>query len=102
LRPAFQTLLATIGQEREIGWTLIPEVRQVNGNIPDAELRDRYFLKRGFWEAKDTHDNLEDEVARKLGRGYPADNTIFEDTRRALLFQNGKGPVQEADLANRQ
>ncbi|MBA3824784.1 MAG: N-6 DNA methylase [Ktedonobacterales bacterium] len=101
LRPAFQTLLATIAAEGKVGWTLIPEARHGRGNIPDATLQDRNTLPRGFWEAKDTKDNLDTEVARKLARGYPTDNTIFEDTRRGLLFQGGNTPVLDIDLTDR-
>ena len=42
----------------------------------------------GFWEAKDTDDDLDKEIAAKIAKGYPLNNTIFEDTRQAVLFQN--------------
>ena len=34
-------------------------------------LIDDYNLKREFWEAKDTHDDLEEEIGKKIARGYP-------------------------------
>ena len=46
-------------------------------------------MARGYWEAKDTHDNLETEIQRKFNRGYPQDNIVFEDSRTAVLIQNG-------------
>ena len=52
---------------------------------------------RGYWEAKDTRDDLEAEINRKIARGYPLTNTIFEDTQRAILYQNGRRAF-EADL----
>ena len=42
----------------------------------------------GYWEAKDTNDDLDAEIAKKFRRGYPQDNIIFEDSRTAVLIQN--------------
>jgi len=36
-----------------------------------------------LWEAKDTNDDLDAEIAKKLRRGYPQDNIIFEDSETA-------------------
>jgi hypothetical protein len=58
-------------------------------------------LHRGLWEAKDTDDDLEVEIKKKMAKGYPLTNTIFEDTRRAVLFQNG-GRAMAVELADRQ
>ena len=97
LRSAFQNLLAETG--RRTGWTLIPEL--ASGSIrPDGTFRDDYFLNRGYWEAKDTNDNLEAEIQKKITKGYPLTNTIFEDTQRAYLYQNGQ-VVMQADLTQR-
>ena len=97
LRSAFQNLLAETG--RRTGWTLIPEL--ASGSIrPDGTFRDEYFLNRGYWEAKDTNDNLETEIQKKIAKGYPLTNIIFEDTQRATLYQNGQ-VVMQADLTQR-
>ena len=97
LRSAFQNLLAETG--RRTGWTLIPEL--ASGSIrPDGTFRDEYFLNRGYWEAKDTDDNLEAEIQKKIDKGYPLTNIIFEDTQRAYLYQNGQVAMQ-ADLTQR-
>ena len=108
LETAFSNLLAAVG--RNYGWNLIPKQKMKVGKatiIPDGTLRD-LFTRRGFWEAKDTHDNLDQEISKKLAKGYPASNTIFEDTRQAVLFQGGQErrrydltePQQLADLLN--
>ena len=98
LRSAFQNLLAETG--RRTGWTLIPELP--SGSIrPDGTFRDEYFLNRGYWEAKDTNDNLETEIQKKIAKGYPLTNTIFEDTQRATLYQNGQVAMQ-ADLTKQE
>lgn len=43
----------------------------------------------GWWEAKNTADDLDTEIARKLRRGDPQDNIVFENTTTAVLYQNG-------------
>ncbi|MBN2021561.1 MAG: N-6 DNA methylase [Pirellulales bacterium] len=102
VRSAFQNLLDQCG--RKVGWTLIPEQPlEVKGQAvrPDGTFQDDYYMKRGFWEAKDTHDRLELEIRKKIDKGYPLTNTIFEDTRHAHLYQNGQ-QAMVADLANPQ
>jgi predicted helicase len=95
VKTAFQNVLA--GLAPTAGWTLIPEQTLPNGKRPDGTLRDSFLLPRGYWEAKDTNDDLDTEIHKKTAAGYPIVNTIFEDTRRAILYQDKK-PVLEADL----
>jgi hypothetical protein len=93
-----------------MGWTLIPELsKKTNGHVrPDGTFRDDFYITRGYWEAKDSQDDLEAEIRKKIAKGYPLTNTIFEDTRRAFLYQNGQQamlvdltqPQQLADLLN--
>src|SRR5690349_5803368 len=92
VRSAFQNLLATFAQTAH--WVLIPEQTLANGKRPDGTLRDTFNLPRGYWEAKDSKDDLLHEIRKKIGAGYPVTNTIFEDTRRAILYQNNK-PILE-------
>ena len=110
LRSAFQNLLSE-GAQRH-GWILIPELSDVSGDRairPDGTLRDEFHMVRGHWEAKDTRDDLETEIRKKSAQGYPLGNIIFEDTRSAVLYQNGervldadiRKPTQLADLLNR-
>src|SRR5262249_12279000 len=107
---AFQQLLAETGRAHDL--TLIPKLklRGAKGKniFPDGTLRDAFNLRHGFWEAKDTRDDLDAEIGKKIEKGYPLTNTIFEDTRTAVLFQNGRernridltNPRQLADLLN--
>ena len=99
LRPAFQHLLATVG--KKVSWTLLPEQRLANGRVPDGTLRDAFLLPRGYWEAKDTADDLHTEIKKKIGLGYPLTNIIFEDTHRAVLYQDGQRAL-EIELGDRQ
>jgi hypothetical protein len=76
---AFGRLLADTG--RAFGWTLIPkQSMKVDGKniIPDGTLRD-LFLVRGHWEAKDTDDDLDTEIKKKIKRKYPLTNIIFDN-----------------------
>jgi predicted helicase len=99
---AFSRLLADTAPA--VGWTLIPKQALKAGGrtiIPDGTLRDLYNLPRGYWEAKDTDDDLDAEIKKKIDKKYPLANTIFEDTRRAVLFQN-RTEVRRFDLTDRQ
>ena len=109
LRSAFLNLLADTG--RKVGWTLIPELSlEANGQQirPDGTFRDEFTIERGYWEAKDTDDDLEAEIKKIIKRGYRLTNTIFEDTREGRLYQDGKpemianlrDPQQLCDLLN--
>jgi len=109
LRSAFQNLLDDLG--RHVGWTLIPELSETTEGKtvrPDGTFHDDYYMTRGYWEAKDSHDDLEAEIGRKIAKGYPRGNTIFEDTRQGYLYQNGQlamkvdltQPQALADLLN--
>ena len=96
---AFQNLLAATGQEKK--WALIPQLTlKIGGKTvrPDGILRDEWHLPRGYWEAKDTADDLDAEIKKKTGKGYPLSNIIFEDTQTAVLFQNG-AEARRAKLA---
>ena len=59
------------------------------GIRPDGTVKDSLRMARGYWEAKDTHDDLDAEIQAKFNRGYPRDNILFEDSQTAVLFQNG-------------
>ena len=85
VRSAMQYLLDAVGQEA--GWKLTPEHHLANGKIPDGTFLDEFKIAHGYWEAKDTKDDLQTEIDKKFKIGYPPDNIIFEDTRRAVLFQ---------------
>jgi predicted helicase len=96
VRSGFQNLLATFAQA--VNWILVPEQPLANGKRPDGTLRDSFNLPRGYWEAKDSGDDLDTEIRKKISIGYPTSNTIFEDTRRAVLYQGNKR-VLDADLS---
>ena len=99
LRRAFEALLAESARLRR--WTLVGELSTESRGrtvVPDGTIRDRNYLPRGHWEAKDTRDDLEAEIRKKIERGYPTTNIIFEDTRRAVLYQD-KREALRVDLS---
>ncbi len=100
IRSAFQNLLAEFA--RSVNWTLIPEETLESGRRPDGTFHDNaYHLRRGYWEAKDTKDDLEKEISKKIKENYPLTNIIFENSKRAILYQNKKRAA-EFDLTKRE
>src|SRR5438128_1479953 len=97
VRSAFQTLLEHCG--RQFGWKLVPEwqIKRNHGHPlrVDGALVDEYRLTHGFWEAKDTDDDLAKEVKKKIAAGYPQNNIIFQAPERAILMQNGRVVLDE-------
>ena len=87
IRPAFQNCLAAYCNDHRERLTLVPELPGPGG-VPDGTVKDSLRMARGYWEAKDTDDNLDNEIQAKFNRGYPQDNIIFEDSRTAVLVQN--------------
>jgi len=89
-RIAFQTLLSDVGKTH--GFTVLGEqIMQLPTNRTirlDGDVRDQYKIWRGVWEAKNTSDDLDTEICKKMAAGYPLKNTIFENTQRAVLYQN--------------
>jgi predicted helicase len=101
VRSAFQTLLEHCG--RQFGWKLVAEwqIKRNHGHPlrVDGALLDEFRLTHGFWEAKDSHDDLGKEVKKKLTAGYPQNNIIFQAPERAILWQNGRS-VLDVDITD--
>ncbi len=87
IRRAFENCLAAYCAGHRERLALVPEL-PAPGGIPDGTVKDSLRMARGYWEAKDSHDNLDAEIQAKFNRGYPRDNIIFEDSITAVLFQN--------------
>ena len=68
---------------------LIPELKTAGNIIPDGTVKDTLRMARGYWEAKDSHDDLDAEIQAKFNRGYPKDNIVIKDSETAVLVQNG-------------
>src|SRR6266542_5077738 len=98
VRAAFQVLLeectALVNKGRTDKWKLIPEYSlktKIGAKItPDGALLDSFRLVHGLWEAKDTADDLDNEITKKFKLGYPRDNILFQSPTRAVLVQDGE------------
>ena len=88
IRPAFQNCLDAYCRDHRERLVLIPELRTSPSNKPDGTVKDSLRMARGYWEAKDSHDDLDAEIQAKFNRGYPTDNIIFENSQTAVLVQN--------------
>ena len=101
IRHAFQKLLEGYCSENKL--ELIPELEyktHLDTTIyPDGSLKDALRQNWGFWESKDQYDILDQEINKKIEKGYPTTNILFEDSKTAVLIQNGK-EVLRADFNN--
>ena len=57
---------------------------------PDGEVVDTFGLPHGYWEAKDTQDDLHSETSKKFAAGYPSKNIVVQSPTHALLYQDGQ------------
>jgi hypothetical protein len=91
IRGAFERLLEKCAHQFD--WTVIPEYQIARkGQHPiraDAGLIDAFNLPRGYWEAKDSKDDLKAEIHKKFEAGYPRTNILFQSPAHAILYQNG-------------
>ncbi len=100
VRAAFAHLLRDLAKPKK--WTLVEEDAQKVGTRTiyyDGVLRDEWRLPHGWWEAKDSKDDLEKEIRNKRDKGYSFCNIVFEDTRTLILFQDnlevGRTPISD-------
>ena len=92
VRAAFQGLLQHYCHQSNL--TLLcekthytPEKRRIT---PDGEVVDTFNLPYGYWEAKDTQDDLYVEASKKFAAGYPSKNIVIQSPTHALLYQHGQ------------
>ncbi len=99
LRKAFQELLDDYARGKNL--VLVPEIEYITPRgytvYPDGTLKDALRQSWGFWESKDEQDDLDVEINKKFAKGYPKFNILFEDTRRAVLYQDNQF-VMEANF----
>jgi hypothetical protein len=90
VREAFKDLLKESAREHHLIFVAEYEIESPTKErrYVDGALLHELRVPFGYWEAKDTGDDLNAEIARKFKRGYPQDNIIFEDSREAVLIQH--------------
>ena len=89
IRRAFAVCLDSYCREHKERLALVDELAYKGLVYPDGTVKDSLRMARGYWEAKDTHDDLDAEIQNKFNKGYPRDNIIFEDSQEAVLIQDG-------------
>jgi predicted DNA-binding ribbon-helix-helix protein len=86
---AFIQLVNSYAERRNL--MLVPKIaiKSTKGTniIPDGALKSALRLDFGYWESKDTKDDIDREIQAKINKGYPLTNTLFEDSQTAVLFQ---------------
>ena len=92
VRAAFQNLLQHYCGQSNL--TLLCEKTQWTAQkrriTPDGEVVDAFGLPYGYWEAKDTRDDLRLEADKKFAAGYPSTNIVIQSPTHALLYQHGR------------
>ena len=99
VREAFKDLLK--GWARSHDLTFVPEyeleTKAKDRRYVDGALLHTLRVPFGYWEAKDSKDDLEYEIQKKFKAGYPNNNIIFEDSTQAVLYQHGE-EVMRSDV----
>ncbi|MDG6912917.1 MAG: N-6 DNA methylase, partial [Nitrososphaerota archaeon] len=92
LRRAFANLLNDCCRTKNLLLIEELEYRTTKGTSvkPDGTIKDALRLDWGYWESKDEYDDLDKEIQSKIKKGYPTSNIIFEDSKTAVLIQQGK------------
>lgn len=97
VKTAFHDLLQSAAGA---AWTLVPEFTPPGKRVRyDGALRDPFGFTLGYWEAKDSADDLDREVQNKISKGYSLQNTLFQAPASARLYQDGR-LVLSADLTD--
>ena len=102
VRLAFATLLQHYARQNNLTLICEKSLRTLQNTTIyiDGMLTDNDFgLPRGYWEAKDLHDNLAVVIRRKFEVGYPQDNILFTTQECAILYQDGQ-EVMDVNLAD--
>ena len=89
---AFYNLINEYAKQKGLMIVTEIEIKASNSNRKvtlDGTLKDVLRQDCGYWESKDESDNLDDEIKKKFEKGYPKENILFEDSKTAVLIQNG-------------
>lgn len=94
--PAFAALLCHCA--RQFDWTLLEQHSVKRNGRPirlDGALVDAFKLPHGYWEAKDSSDDLDKEIKKKFAAGYPKDNILFQAPDRIIIWQDARQVFDE-------
>jgi len=90
IREAFKDLLKAWSKQNDLFFVAEHQIdtAQKTKIYVDGAILHSLRVPLGLWEAKDTKDDLDEEIRKKFAKGYPQDNIIFENSQTAILIQN--------------
>ncbi|MDX2073947.1 MAG: type ISP restriction/modification enzyme [Alphaproteobacteria bacterium] len=86
IRKAFLRLVENYAEGHDL--TVVDEVTLSARARPDATLRSYLGLDVGYIENKDIKDDIEIEIKKKIERGYPLSNILFENSEELVFYQH--------------
>lgn len=99
IKNEFAILINTYCKDKNL--LLVPEkpIKNQKGKkiVPDGVLTNK-VVDLGYWESK-ANVNLENEIINKINAGYPLSNTLFQDDKEAVLYQD-KNRISKVSLKN--
>jgi len=103
IKNAFQSLLVYCCKQMQLDFIEeYPYIRlQKHKARIDGAFLDKFTVPQGYWEAKDSQDDLAKEIVKKFELGYPKDNIIFQSPERAIIYQ-GATLVLDEDITSPQ
>ena len=103
IREAFKDLLKAWAKQHNLVFVAEHEYQTKFKTkvYPDGTVLHDIRVPLGYWEAKDTKDDLDVEIDKKTAKGYPQDNIIYENGATAVLIQN-KSITQRCDMTEPQ
>ena len=104
IRRAFANLLEEYCLPKKL--RLIDELKLKNSEKrPDGTINNAMQIAYGHYESKDTKDDLDKEIERKIEIGYPTFNILFENTEQIVLIQKNeevmRGNMQDEKFLHR-
>ena len=92
VRNEFYNLLNSYAEKKNLVLVAELPVQGTKGKdvTPDGTLKNVLRLEYGYWESKDESLDLNEEIDKKIKKGYPLNNILFEDSQRAILIQGGE------------
>jgi len=91
IKDEFKKLLNHYCEKRNLLVVSEINIKNKKGNAirPDGIVKNILNLDCGYWESKANVD-LDKEIDLKINAGYPLNNTLFQDNKTTVLYQDNK------------
>lgn len=89
IKTEFQKLINHYCEKRNLLVVSEINIKNKHGVLirPDGIVKNNLRLDCGYWESKANVD-LDKEIVNKINAGYPLTNTLFQDDKNAILYQD--------------